>query len=302
MTLSNQVVLLTGSTGFIGTRVLALLIKSGVKVVTLTRNPLLSSNHPLHTNIQADLENLSVSQIIKLISPFKPTTLCHLAWQGIPDYSQEVSITNNLISTKLISAFADLSTAKKAVVAGSCFEVKQNTGSIDETHEPLPTDYFTWAKTSIYHFLRLLCRQRGIEYNWARIFFCYGPGQRPGSLLPSVLSAIRSSKESLVSSPNDVLDFIHVDDVASAIFSCTQSTSYSGILNLGSGAGTSVGQVIQELLCHYPERRNLVRLSSNTPAKLSFWSKNKLTTSVLSWQPHHTIASGIQSLVNTDPH
>jgi nucleoside-diphosphate-sugar epimerase len=80
-------VILTGGTGFIGYPVLKKLIELNYEILLLDRNFFFLENLNIN-RLKVDLNNFTEKKF-EIIN-FKPEVILHLAWQGIPDYSEEM--------------------------------------------------------------------------------------------------------------------------------------------------------------------------------------------------------------------
>ena len=186
-------VLTTGGSGFIGKAVLENLLENieEVEILNLTRG----SSKRISSKLEffnCDLSNYK-TYLTKVIE-FKPEVVLHLAWEGIPDFSLEKCNKNILISTSFIESITKIKSCKKIIVTGSCFEYNNKIGKCNEDDIVIPKDYFTFAKKTILSFLELECTKNHIDYNWARLFYVYGPNQRSGSLIPTLIETLKSNK------------------------------------------------------------------------------------------------------------
>ena len=82
-------VLVTGATGFLGRHVLVELVASGHEVIALTRNKIEIADTDMICGNLEDVEYLQPK-----IVACQPDVVVHLAWQGIPDYSESISRVN----------------------------------------------------------------------------------------------------------------------------------------------------------------------------------------------------------------
>ena len=133
---------------------------------------------------------------------------------------------------------------------------------------------------------------------WFRIFYIYGPGQRLGSLLPTIFSNLKEGRLPKINSPFNSNDYIFIDDVVDAFTIASISNFTSGVYNLGSGVSTSVIQI-----CRYAEKLTLNssnlsnKLQSKSLPKLTdedFWAEMTLTTKNLKWMPKTDLIRGIE--------
>lgn len=171
----------TGSTGFIGKRVMKLLERNDNIIEIL--------HHRLHE------VDLYAPQLIE----FNPDVVLHLAWEGIPDYGYEQSVKNLKYGLDLFDVIRNTD-CKRVIVTGSCFE--------DENNYAMGV-----AKRNLYEMGKFLFDNMGVDFIWAKLHYVYGEGQRIKSFMPLlILDKIRK-----IHNPTKLVDYIHVDDVAKAL-------------------------------------------------------------------------------------
>jgi len=293
-------ILITGGTGFIGGPVLKNLIENieGVEILNLTRSsPNSHSKKVEHFN--CDLSNPQTYQT--KVETFEPEVVIHLAWEGIPDFSLQMCIKNILSSVSLIEIVTKVKSCKKIITTGSCFEYNNKIGICNENDIVVSKDYFTFAKKTILSFLELECNKNNIVYGWARLFYVYGPNQRSGSLIPTLIATLKTNKTPDLRTPKNANDFIHVNDVAAAIFKMTSNDFQSGIYNLGSGKSTPVIEVskIVEVALFENEihTKDLVERTINTVKTVDFFADIRKSFKEFNWVPEVDIEEGIKSII-----
>jgi nucleoside-diphosphate-sugar epimerase len=294
-------ILITGGTGFIGIPVINTLIRNidNVEILNLTRNTL-DSNSKQVENYKCDLS--SPKTYLSRVEDFEPEVVIHLAWEGIPDFSLEMCNKNMFSSISFIEIVTKLKSCKKIIVTGSCFEYNNKIGICNEDVITTPKDYFTFAKKTILTFLEFECNKKNIEYNWARLFYVYGPNQRSGSLIPTLIETLKSNKIPELRTPKNANDFIHVDDVASGIFKMVSTKNKSGIYNLGSGLATSVTEVSKIVEMQFYGKTNLtealIEKTINSEKSVDFYADSQKSFINLNWIPQIVLSNGIESIIN----
>jgi nucleoside-diphosphate-sugar epimerase len=294
-------ILITGGTGFIGIPVINTLIRNidNVEILNLTRNTLDSNSKQLE-NYKCDLS--SSKTYLSRVEDFEPEVVIHLAWEGIPDFSLEMCNKNMFSSISFIEIVTKLKSCKKIIVTGSCFEYNNKIGICNEDVITTPKDYFTFAKKTILTFLEFECNKKNIEYNWARLFYVYGPNQRSGSLIPTLIETLKSNKIPDLRTPKNANDFIHVDDVASGIFKMVSTKNKSGIYNLGSGLATSVTEVSKIVEMQFYGKTNLtealIEKTINSEKSVDFYADSQKSFKNLNWIPQIVLSNGIESIIN----
>tara|TARA_B100001093_G_scaffold516454_1_gene595283 strand:- start:966 stop:1799 length:834 start_codon:yes stop_codon:yes gene_type:complete len=162
------------------------------------------------------------------ILKFKPQIIINTAWYGIPNFSFNYSYLNLINNIKFLKELDKLKSLKKIIVLGSCWELLDNE-SISEDIQ-----YFIWAKKSINTYYNIFTKLNKISYNWVRIFYVYGSGQKKSSLIPSLVEKLKKNKKVKLNNPNATQDFVYIKDVTSVI-KLLISNKDTFELNVGSG-------------------------------------------------------------------
>lgn len=289
-------ILVTGASGFIGLPLVKELAIKGHQVLALSRSEEPGALFEDCMWINADLSNLSDYQ--HKIVDFAPEVLVHLAWEGIPDYSFQMSLLNLNHSLNLLKLVSDIGSCNKILVSGSCWEFNRLKGECLESEVGKPKDHFTWAKHSIRSWLDSVCNTKGISLGWMRIFYAYGPRQRSASLIPSILNHLKSAALPSIRTPNNANDFIYIDDVVSAFVAAVEKEFPNGNFNIGSGASTSVLSV-----CRLAERivrdsefltNQLDQSNHSIENDCDFWANIDQTKRLLDWYPQIPLDIGIK--------
>jgi nucleoside-diphosphate-sugar epimerase len=293
-------ILLTGGSGFIGSQVLNTLNQNieGATILNLTR----TNSNSNSKKVEFFKCDLSIPETYRSkIESFGPEVVIHLAWEGIPDFSLEMSSKNILSSISFIDIVTNIKTCKKIIVTGSCFEYNNKLGSSKEDDVVIPKDYFTFAKKTILSFLELQCNKNNILYAWTRLFYVYGPNQRSGSLIPTLIETIKSNKSPELRTPKNANDFIHVNDVADAILTMVLKHFKSGIFNIGSGVTipvTEISKIIEfEIRGSYELSNELISKTIATEKTVDFYADMEKTNKILNWRPKRQLSNEIKTLI-----
>jgi nucleoside-diphosphate-sugar epimerase len=293
-------ILITGGTGFIGGPVLNNLIENieGVEILNFTKSRSNSYSKKIE-HYKCDLSNPQTYQA--KVEAFEPEIVIHLAWEGIPDFSLEMCMKNIHSSISLIEIVTKVKSCKKIITTGSCFEYNNKIGVCNENDLVSSKDYFTFAKKTILSFLELECNKNNITYGWARLFYVYGPNQRSGSLIPTLIETLKTNITPDLRTPKNANDFIHVNDVASAIFKMTSNVFQSGIYNLGSGKSTPVIEVSKIVEVALSENdiytKDLIVRTINTEKTVDFYADIRKSFKEFNWMPKVDLEEGIKSII-----
>jgi UDP-glucose 4-epimerase len=133
----------------------------------------------------------------------------------------------------------------------------------------------------------------------------YGPGMSPHNVISQILSQLSTLGDLIISDAHPIRDFIWVKDVASGLLSLALAaeTAFRGnkVYNLGSGVGTSIGNLARLTLdlSGQVERR----VVSKTEAKqhstivLSYTD----TMRACGWRPSTPLNLGLNILIKSEP-
>lgn len=291
-------VLVTGATGFIGHQVCQTFSAAGHEIyaVSATGRPRPDrpdSSPPINRYI------MGAHLAIDLLE-WAPEVIVHLAWEGIPVLSSEMCAKNVREQFQFFDRLCELPSVRHVVATGSCREYGDAHGPCLESAPILPTDAFGRAKDEIRTRLETLCTNLGIDITWLRVFYAYGPGQRVGSLVPALIRSLACGKPLRLGSPKAVHDFVHVEDVATAILCAAERQGVSGIFNVGTGRPTAVSDVAEIVKAVWAGSGFAQNLSANPPdasQHTGMWADPRHTSRSLEWSPTVDLVTGVTATV-----
>ena len=123
-----------------------------------------------------------------------------------------------------------------------------------ETDPVYPASVYAATKYAQEDLVRIVCQSMGIDHAILRFQNVYGEGQSLKNPYTGILSIFstrirRGLELPIFEDGLESRDFVHVDDVTRAIVAAISSQSpVSGIVNIGSGVGTSVIDVAKGLM------------------------------------------------------
>ncbi len=244
-------ILVTGATGFIGNYVVKELLKQNNTVIVSSVNKEKAEKAEWFskvTYIPFDLRDFD-AEINYYIFFGEPAIMIHLAWEGLPNYKssvhQEVNLPRHLaFLTNLIeNGLRDLT------VTGTCFEYGIQEGCLKEEIPTLPGNPYAIAKDTLRKELEILTKHHSFFLKWVRLFYMYGQGQNPNSLLSRLEQAL-ANKEPVfnMSGGRQERDFLPVEKVATYIVKIAVQNKVSGVINCCSGKPITVKEFIENYL------------------------------------------------------
>jgi len=294
-------VLITGATGFVGRHVMHQMRARGHDILASTLKE--DESDKCLKGIQWLYGDLGNPECLKpSIHTFNAEVVIHLAWQGIPNYSEAISTINLNNSIELLDFMIEETNCRKIIVSGSCLEYGKTRGECKESDPVQINSFIAWAKHSLYQYLLLKCHKKKVSVIWFRMFYVYGPGQRSGSSIPTMVQALTDEKIPDIRTSLSRNDFVYVKDVAKAFQLAADLETPSGIYNLGSGASHRVYDV-----CKIVENQMLgstaissdVLKNGSREQSVNFWANMEKTSGALKWAPQTNLEKGIAETIES---
>ena len=236
--------LVTGATGFIGSRLCTFLHDAGADVHGLGRS---RPAHPL-AGVKYHRGDLSIAGVAdRLLRRLRPDCIFHLASHvaGSRDLDLVAPTFTDILSgsVRLMTA-AVKHPGARVVLAGSLEEPGEQGGP------RVPSSPYAAAKAAVALYARMFHALYGLPVVHARLFMVYGPGQRDlRKLMPYTLLSLMDGIAPTVSSGDRPVDWIYVDDAARGLMALGRTPGIEGgCFDLGTGVLTPVRSVVLRLV------------------------------------------------------
>lgn len=292
-------IFLTGATGFIGSHTLELLMEKGCEVVCLCRED--SDKWRIEGEARFITGDIRIPESYSsALADFRPDIVMHLAWFGVGNaYRDDPRQAENLPALRYLLENAHRAGARKFIGMGSQAEYGPCHNRINEEQITLPTSLYGVTKLSSSLMSKTLCAAFGIDFAWLRLFSGYGPKDDPAWMIPYlILSLLKAQKPSLTACEQR-WDYIHVRDVASALWHVARTHEANGVFNLGSGMAYPLKHTVSLV-------RDLINASLPVGIGEKAYAANQVMhleadigrlQSVTGWNPQVGLEDGIRETV-----
>ncbi len=248
MTIFQLMVAVTGAAGFIGRSLVRKLLESGLPVIALDN---------LHRGDLRGLDSRAEFRCIDIRNKpeLKPALqgvrdIYHLAAQSNVIGAAEdpgYSISTNILGTYNIFACARELGVRKVLFTSSR-EVYGDVASlpVDESCPLNPKNAYGMTKAAG----ELYCeefRRSGLNIITLRLANVYGAGDS-GRVIPLFTDRAMRNEDLTIFGHGKILDFVHVDDVVSALASAGALDGLHPVYNIGSGIGTSLEDLARQIV------------------------------------------------------
>ena len=289
-------VLLTGATGFVGRQCIPELLARGYEVHGLSRSERPANAPSVHWHHCDLLDPQATSELVERISP---THLIHCAWYALPGKYWEAPENYQWLeaSLHLFRTFADFG-GRRVVGVGSCAEYDWRYGRCVESKTPLnPATTYGLCKRRAYDALLKLHDHNGLSAAWARLFFLYGPHERPERFVPSVINSLLRGEIAQCSEGGQLRDYIYTKD-AGAVLVALLDSSVTGAVNAASGAAVTIRQIAVKI-GEQLGRDDLLRFGERKSEEAQEISADtaRLTNEV-GWSPRFTLHEGLSETIS----
>ena len=285
-------VVVTGGSGFIGTYAMSKLREHSIKAIALSRS-----------GEGADSARADIADRDTMARMLEPgDVVIHLANSSNPTTSESDRIRDaeeNLVGTLNLLEMCIERGVSKFVLASSGGTVygAAQTIPIPETHATDPISSHGAMKLAMEKYVQVYGAQFALGYVILRCANAYGPGQTgalgQGIIGRAIQAALHGETLEIWGDGTLVRDFIYVEDVAEALFLAARTVMAREVVNIGSGRGTSVNEII-----------DLVRVVTGRPLRARYTPSRKFdvpanvldisrASTVLRWKPVTPLQDGI---------
>jgi nucleoside-diphosphate-sugar epimerase len=242
-------VLVTGATGFIGRHVVPKLLERGHSVTANARDETKARSFQWFGSVRFVAGDVHRPLGNPSEAFGQPDAVMHLAWSRLPNYKSLFHYEENLPADyRFLKSLVEAGIGQ-LLVTGTCLEYGMQHGALNESAMTAPVNSYALAKDTLHKFLQSLRQEQPFILQWARLFYIYGPGQNPNSLLAQLDRAINDGETTFNMSGGDQLrDYLPVEGVAMRLVSLLEHPGCSGAINICSGDPISVRTLVEQHL------------------------------------------------------
>lgn len=293
-------VLLTGATGFVGSQLARLLVAEGHEVFAIIRPDAnrwrLAGIEDRLTVLDGDLEEIAALR--SRLRSVQPDICLHLAWRGwlgIADVEQNLASLS--FSLDLLRVIADVS-CRRFLAVGTCFEYDLRGDRLSETTPLRPRELYGTCKKSLFDVAQHFSALTGVSVVAPRVFYSYGPFEDRRKLVPSIVLSLLRGEAARVTPGEQVRDYLHVEDVASAIWRVAASDLTGGV-NIASGEPVTVADIATRIgrVLGKPELVRLGAIPYRPGEPMRITADATLLRGHLGWSPRFDLDRGLAETV-----
>ena len=271
-------ILITGSSGFLGSAFMKYLKKRNVSFKKYDR---VLAKIPRDTDVVVHFGGLT---------PFSP------GFKNDDDFTS----ANVEGTQKLLSVLEKHKKLKRFISIGTVAEYGFSNEPVSETSPEDPQTAYGKSKLAQARLVEAFALAHNVPTFNLRIFNVIGVPSKTGArpmMFESLLQQFASETPSL-SNVDDMRDLVDIEDISSAIYSALKAKTKNTyeVINIASGAGTSLKKIADQL-GHELKKSYSVNPSTRSPS-ISVGTNTKARR-VLQWKPKLSVQKSIQRLARS---
>ena len=265
----------------------------------------------------SDYEAIVGGQVERRRVNFQNTLEAHATLQGVSVVVQLVNSSSpgmanqRVVSDIEVNVIPHVAFIESCVMANVKYYIFLSSGGtvygdpksipINEEHPTEPLNSYGMTKLMVEQYLRIIASGSDMHFASLRVSNPFGPGQeqrRGQGLIPAVLSSHeRGLPISVFGDGANQRDYIFIDDLMDAIIACLKSNPIDGAVNIGSGRGHSILDVISEIERNLDVKLQRIFLPSRPTDATSNILDISKAHAALCWRPKISFEVGLQKTV-----
>lgn len=309
--MDEEVALLTGGSGFIGSHLARRLLAAGASVHVVVRPS--SSLYRLH-----DISDRLVIHRVELTDRdavrecarvIMPSAVFHLAADTRMALSPTFELARNAAraflepTLNLLEALSELARPPAAFVrAGSIAEYGRAELPFLEDGPAVPLTPYAAGMLATSQYLAMLAPTLKFPIVTARLALCYGPGQSLDFLIAKLIDACIARRPTTLMHPQDRRDLLHVDDVVNALLRIAQRRGHEcNVVNIGSGVAPTMEHVARSIAALTRCDPSLVRCTASAIAEpVELRCSFSRAREVFGWEPKIALEDGLEQTISVE--
>lgn len=282
-------ILVTGATGFVGNYVIGELLKRNISVIATSTDVEKAKKKDWFNKVVYIEHRITEEGTEDLFYKFhQPDILIHLAWGSLDNFKSEKHVTE-IYPAHLVFLTNLLENGLKDLTCiGTCLEYGMREGELNEEFPSEPVIAYAIAKDTLRKTLNNLKNKIDFSFKWVRLFYMYGIGQSPKSILSLLEQALKDKEKLFKMSPGEqIRDYLTVEKAAYNIVTVALQNKIDGIINCGSNQPVSIKQLVKDYLKRSNKQidLDLGYFPYNDYEPLHFWGNNYKLLKIFKMNP-----------------
>lgn len=297
-------ILVIGGTGFLGSNLVQALDMEGHNVRVLSRGKLRQTENyknvdyvlgDINNNRALDTSMNGIDYVFHLASTTNPKSSEN---DLLFDVSTNLSITINILR-KCVK-----NNIKKLIFCSSGGTVYGNQSKMPISENILcqPISSYGLVKYNIEMYIKYFNYKYNLDYEILRLSNPYGIRQFPNGsqgVIPTFIENILNDREIKVfGNGSSIRDYIYIDDFVALSLKLLSKHQKNNILNIGSGEGTSISQLIKKIELLIGKKANIKLCQERNFDVSQIYLNIDKVHDIYGWKPRITLDDGLKKTLD----
>ena len=273
-------IFVTGSSGFIGRKIIEKLPKSQVLTDSINSK-------------RIDLRN--IKQVLKIDSA---DVVIHL---GAKTPKKELKwndyFDNNVSGTLNVLEYCIKKKIKKLIYVSSYVYGNPEYWPIDENHPVNPHNAYTESKYLGERLCKFYCERTELNLTILRPFNIFGESMNKDFLLTNLINAVKTNEKITIVNKNSKRDFLYIDDFVDLILKIKDYNCKFEIFNVGTGISFSFNDIIKKIEYITSKKLNLDYLEDDKTFIGNIQADISKIKEKLNWKPKIEFEEGLKKML-----
>lgn len=303
---SNNIILITGGTGFVGSHLVDKLLSDGETNIHVTHFGN-TTGHVAEILPKTNLHSINLTDAEAtsgLFNQVQPTQVYHLAsLAGVGTSFDQVNKTletNTQLQLSVLLAIVNNCPQAKLLTIGTALEYKPSLDPLSETDQLGPNNPYGVSKITQEMLSLWFHQQHHLNIVLTRSFNHFGPRQAPGFVVADFSKQIaHHPKQISVGNLEPIRDMTYVADIVDAYILVMNKGVSGEVYNVGSGKGYTIKHILDEMIkVSDDEIEVIIDKDRYRPVDVPKVIANIDKIKKLGWQPATPLDSALKKTIN----
>lgn len=298
-------ILITGSTGFIGSNLVRHLIENYDDIhIFIRKESKLWRIKDIIGNVNIHYVDLiNKTEVSKVVEKIKPQTIFHLAAYGAYPFQNDVEKIKSVILDGTMNLIEACLKHKFTIFinTGSNSEYGFKKSPMKESDILCPNSHYAVMKAAATNYCQFIAKSQDKPIVTVRPFHIYGPYEEPSRLIPKLVTKLLNNKLPKLVSQDIARDMLYIDDAISLYgIIATKKEINGGIYNMGSGSQSTIRMIVDITigLIRTTITPNWDSMESRIWDQKTWVADMTKVKGLFDWQPRYSLSEGLLKTIN----
>lgn len=304
----NKKIVVTGVSGFIGSRLSKELLQRGATVTAFARR---NSNLWRIKDFTSEInwvypDFYSFDDLSDQLLKINPDFIYHLATyysvDNNVDFSEMID-TNIKVGALLTKAAARVDNLKLLINTGTCAEYGDIQEPANEESRLTPTTIYASTKAANTLIVEQIAADLKVPLTTLRLYNLYGEFEAARRIVPYIILSLLRDNDIKLTACEQAKDYSYIGDFANAYMqAAVEYEKARGMLfNIGSGTTIKMRRLVDEIAANLPQSKAKINFGALPYRENEMWYQStsiEQAKKYLNWQPEISLRDGVKRIID----